>query len=133
MSDWLLTVADVIQLHDDAIEQTGGSLGILSRHLLEAALARPVAGTAEAPLYPDVFSQIAAAADAIARWHPFVDGNKRAALLAASVMLQRCGLELCAAADEQVEMMCALAQGKLGVEDFARWLRERTCPESKRQ
>jgi len=58
--------------------------------------------------------------------HPFRDGNKRIAFLAAVIFLGLNGLEFVADDDEVVEKMVALASGDLGEDDLADWFRSRT-------
>ena len=60
----------------------------------------------------------------IAKNHPFVDGNKRSAFVAAGVFLLNNGLELNADEAEAVAMMIALASSTIDEEAFARWLGE---------
>jgi death-on-curing protein len=60
------------------------------------------------------------------RNHPFVDGNKRAALSAAGVFLMLNGLDLVADKAEVAVAVLDLAAGDLPEEGFARWLRDNT-------
>ncbi len=67
-------------------------------------------------------------AEGIGRNHPFVDGNKRTAFMAAYTFLGLNGLELEAPEPEAVEKMVGLAAGELSREAYAAWLRDRTVP-----
>ena len=64
-------------IHDEVIEETGGSPGIRDIHLLESAVARPQASFEGDDLYPDIFSKASALGHSIIRNHAFLDGNKR--------------------------------------------------------
>ena len=93
--------------------------------LLESALARPLnrAAYAEAT----VFDLAAAYAFGIVRNHPFADGNKRVALLAAALFLIEHDVEISASDDAVVTSMLSLADGSLDEEVFALWLRNNTA------
>ena len=65
----------------------------------------------------------AAYASAIARNHPFVDGNKRTALVAAELFLACNGRDLEATDADCVTMMLSLAAGEIGEDEFAAWIR----------
>jgi len=62
----------------------------------------------------------------IARNHPFIDGNKRTALLTAYVFLRLNGRTLTASEVETVEIMMETAAGRVTDEAFADWLRRNT-------
>ena len=63
-------------------------------------------------------------ASGIVHNHPFVDGNKRTAFLAAYVFLGVDGLDLEAGEAEAAATMLMLASGDSEEEAFADWLRE---------
>ena len=88
-----LTVAVVLEIHAVAISQFGGSDGIREMALLESAVAAPQAGFGGEPVYKDPVEVAAAYLFFICRNHPFVDGNKRAALGACIVFLRLNGIE----------------------------------------
>jgi death-on-curing protein len=88
-----LTVADVLEVHTEAISQFGGSSGIREMALLESAVAAPQASFGGEPVYTDLIEVAAAYLFFLCRNHPFVDGNKRAALGACIVFLRLNGIE----------------------------------------
>lgn len=61
------------------------------------------------------------------RNHPFVDGNKRTAFMAAYVFLARNGRRLSAPEDAATYAMMALAEGSMDEDAFAAWLREHSA------
>ena len=67
----------------------------------------------------------AAYAFGIARDHPFLDGNKRTALIAARTFLLLNGVNLKASQDEKVLIFLQLAEGLLTEEELADWIRNR--------
>src|SRR5208282_4124153 len=105
-----LTRDEVIALHDEALAEFGGRAGIRDAGLLESALARP-RNLAAYGDDPSVFDLAAAYSVGIARNHPFVDGNKRMAFLAAAVFLDLNGYELTPTETEIVHVMIRLAKG----------------------
>lgn len=88
-----LTVAVVLEIHAEAISQFGGSDGVREMALLESAVAAPQASFGGESVYTDVAEVAAAYLFFLCRNHPFVDGNKRAALGACLVFLRLNGIE----------------------------------------
>jgi death-on-curing protein len=83
----LLSVDEVLTLHDDQLHLFGGSAGIRDRGVLESAVAMRASTFDGVYLHSDLFEMAAAYAFHIAEGQPFVDGNKRTALNAALVFL----------------------------------------------
>lgn len=83
-----LTVDIVLEIHAAAIADFGGSDGLRERALLESAVAAPQATYGGESVYADVPEMAAAYLFYICRNHPFIDGNKRAALGACLVFLR---------------------------------------------
>lgn len=120
-----LEKALILAIHDRQLAEHGGSAGIRDEGLLESALARPQQRHAYGDPTPDLSDLAAALAYGLARNHPFVDGNKRTALVAYRTFLLLNGAELVATDEEKYVTMLALAEGKLAERGFAAWLRER--------
>ena len=121
---WLLEET-VIAIHQRQISEHGGSEGLRDEGLLASALARPPNVLAYAQPLPDLAVLAAAYAYGIARNHPFVDGNKRTALVAARTFLLLNGVNLEANQDEKYLTFLQLAQGTLAEEQLADWIRKR--------
>ncbi len=83
---WLLEQA-VLAIHHRQISEHGGSEGLRDEGLLASALARPQNLLTYAQPRPDLAALAAAYAYGIARDRPFIDGNKRTALVAARTFL----------------------------------------------
>ncbi len=88
-----LTVEVVQEIHAEAIGQFGGSAGIREMALLESAVAAPQAGFGGESVYTDLAEVAAAYLFFLCRNHPFVDGNKRAALGSCIIFLRLNGVE----------------------------------------
>src|SRR6185295_695065 len=94
-----LDVDDVLAIHDEALAAFGGSAGVRDAGLLASAAAMPTATFGGELLHEDLFAMAAAYAFHIAQNQPFVDGNKRTAILAAIVFLDLNGIEIPEATD----------------------------------
>mgnify|MGYP001441052505 CR=1 FL=1 len=113
----------VIAIHEEQLRQYGGSPGLHDRGLLESALARPV-NKWSYENEADLARLAASIAFGIARNHPFVDGNKRAALLALVTFLELNGTSFLADEAEAVVMIRDLAAGAIGEAELAMWIRD---------
>lgn len=121
---WLSELS-VVLLHAESLAEHGGGQGLRDRGLLESALARP----RNLYLYEGVteIQRLAAAYSfGIARNHPFIDGNKRAAFLVIGMFLSRHGYSLTVNHEEATRMMFALAAGEVSEADLTVWLRQNT-------
>jgi death-on-curing protein len=118
---WL--TSDLVKaIHDRQLKTFGGPPGLRDEGALESALGRAVNPWAyeQADLAP-----IAAAyAFGIARNHPFVDGNKRAALLSLVTFLGLNGFEFVADEAEAVVIIRGLAAGEVDEAGLTRWIRD---------
>jgi death on curing protein len=121
---WLLEET-LIAIHHRQTAEHGGGEGLRDEGLLSSALARPknLLAYGEAP--PDLASLAAAYAYGIARNHPFVDGNKRTALVAARTFLILNGVDLDATQDDKVLTFLSLAEGVISEQELADWIRAR--------
>jgi death on curing protein len=98
-------------LHTDQIERYGGRPGIRDVALLQSALAAPAATFGGSFLHETLDEMAAAYLFHLARNHPFVDGNKRTALIAMVAFLGLNGFRLVADADEVFELVAGVARG----------------------
>ena len=124
---WLLTDA-VITMHKMLVAEHGGSPILRDRGLLESALARPKNLFAYGKTKPTLPTLAAAYAFGIVKDHPFVDGNKRAALTAAAVFLEVNGATLDASEAEAVIVFRNLAAGGMSEKELVEWFREKVKP-----
>ncbi|HEY8877269.1 MAG TPA: type II toxin-antitoxin system death-on-curing family toxin [Roseateles sp.] len=109
-------------LHGESLREHGGAAGLRDEGLLESALARPL----NLALYgsPDVFELAASYGVGLAKNHPFVDGNKRAAFLSIGLFLFLNRWRLTATQAEATLTMLAVAAGDIDEPTLAQWLRE---------
>ncbi len=117
----------LLAIHDEAVEMFGGTAGIRDEGLLESALSRPQnrhAYESEATL----FDLAASLGHGVCKNHPFLDGNKRTALLSARAFLFLNGLAFEPREVDEVENMVAVASGTLDESGLAAWLKEFSAP-----
>jgi death-on-curing protein len=113
-------------LHGESLREHGGAPGLRDEGLLESSLARPpnLAHYGK----PDAFDLAASYGVALAKNHPFVDGNKRAAFLSIGLFLFLNKWRLTATQADATLTMLAVAAGDFDEPALAQWLRERTIP-----
>jgi death-on-curing protein len=114
-------------MHAELIAEHGGREGIRDAGLLSSALARPRNKRAYGAS-SSLFALAAAYGVAIVKNHPFIDGNKRLALMVMYAFLEINGHRLDAQEVEAVEVMLRLAAGELDEEGLSGWLRANSAP-----
>ena len=132
-----LTVEEVLVIHEDQLRRYGGAAGLRDLGLLESAVRAP-----EFAAYyssgSDLFQLAAIYMARLIQDHPFVDANKRTAVVAAAVFLRLNGTRLSRAAKYKrrlEDLAVSVAQGREGEEAVARLLRQwaRTSTKPPRQ
>lgn len=94
MTPVFLSVESVVKIHQLQIDEFGGLGGIRDLGLLESAVAQAKATYGGEFLHEFSFETAAAYLFHIARNHPFIDGDKRAALAAALTFLHVNGYDV---------------------------------------
>jgi len=113
-----LTSRQIIEIHDTIIKKYGGTGGILNEGTLDLLVYK-------ANRINDVFKQAALILYTIAVQHPFMDGNKRTALVTAENVLRDAGYYLNADDDEIVDFMQRIAEYKCTVKTIEKWIRDK--------
>ncbi len=123
-----ITKSALMLLHGESLATHGGGEGLRDEGLLDSALARPLnlVAYADTDAPPDVAALAASYTVGLAKNHPFVDGNKRAAFLATGLFLYLNGYRLEATQAEATITMLAVATGDITEDAFAEWLRLHT-------
>lgn len=114
-----LTLAQVLRFHAYQIQRFGGEEGIRDPGLLESALAQPQASFGGQWLHKTIFAMAAAYAFHVCKNHPFLDGNKRTAMVTALVFLETNGISLLDPKDTLPEAIEKIAMNKMNKEEFA--------------
>ena len=118
----------ILDIHSEQLALFGGPAGVRDLGLLESALERPLNrfGYGESG-----FAALAASyAFGIARNHPFIDGNKRAAFAAFIVFLGLNGISFKVPPEHATASILALAAGEIDEIGFTRWVRDNWPPGS---
>jgi death on curing protein len=121
-----LTADSVLAMHARQLAEHGGGVGVRDEGLLLSALQRPQNKASYET--PDVADLAAAYAYGIARNHPFVDGNKRTALVASRSFLLINGYQIGASKEDRLNTFLALASGDLSEDQLAIWFRKHLIP-----
>jgi len=119
----------LLALHERSLALHGGAPGVRDEGLLESALARP-ANRHHYEGVEDVCALAATYLVALASNHPFTDGNKRVAFLAAGLFLRLNGRRLVAAQADAARAVLAVAAGRRDIEEVAAWIRDRSDGEA---
>jgi death on curing protein len=112
----------VLDIHAEQLALFGGGDGIRDLGLLESALARPLNKFAYGET--GLAALAAAYAFGIARNHPFVDGNKRAAFGAMIVFLGLNGIDLDVPPQDATAIILEMAAGEIDEDGLQNWLRD---------
>lgn len=119
---------DAVVAHDRELAAHGGPAGIRDADLLESALARPRNIWAYSEEKPSLARLAAAYASGISSNHPFVDGNKRTALLVSFVFLDVNGVEINATQEDAYLTILGLAAGEISEDELTLWFERNTAP-----
>jgi death on curing protein len=119
---WINKLA-MLFVHAEGLAEHGGLEGVRDEGLLESALARP-RNLHEYEGVEDISRLAAAYAVAIARNHPFVDGNKRTAFVAVALFLALNGFRLKADQVDAVRMISGVAAGEIREDELAAWVQQ---------
>lgn len=118
----------VQRIHQRQLAEHGGLSGVREPGGLASALARPRQLFAYGEPPPDFAALAAAYANGFVRNHPFVDGNKRVALVVARTFLRLNGCDLVASAEEKYLAVIGLVTREISEEQFAAWVRAHLVP-----
>jgi death on curing protein len=117
-----LSKEQILVLHTQLIEETGGSDGVRDYNLLESALETPFQSFDGIELYPTIQAKAARLGYGLIKNHSMVDGNKRIGTHAMLVFLALNGIELSYTQKELYETILDVAAGKFGYEDLLAWV-----------
>jgi death-on-curing protein len=119
-----LTLSELIFINSRVVglpDLATGKRKVRDIDLLEAAAQRPLASAFGADAYPELADKIAALFHSLVRNHPFADGNKRTATVAALFMAEVNGQRLAWDADEALGVIVGAAETRADVPELAAW------------
>ena len=117
-----LSVDDALAIHEDTIRHEGGLQGIRDPGLLDSAVMMPQQQFAGQYLHEDLAAMAAAYLFHIAQNHPFHDGNKRTAVMAALIFLDANGVAELPGPKELEATTLSVASGRMDKPRLAAWL-----------
>ena len=118
------TAEQVVAAHARLIERFGGSPGLRDAGSLASALGRPQTG-----YYADIIQQAAALWESLSQNHPFVDGNKRAAIAVTAAFLRINGYRLEFDDLSAYQFLMGLYEsGRFQFAELESWLRQHAIP-----
>ncbi len=123
-----LTLAEILDLHEQQLEVFGGSAGIRDLGLLESAMMVPQATSTGVFLHDSLQDMAAAYAFHIAQNQPFLDGNKRTALAAALVFLELNEIDVEDPKRMLYEAMIKIAEHRMTKKEFGQLLKKLSQP-----
>ena len=117
-----LSKKQILMLHTQLIQQTGGSEGVRDYNLLDSALETPFQSFGGDELYPTIQAKAARLGYGLIKNHCMIDGNKRIGTHSMLVFLALNGIELKYLQKELYETILDVAAGKIEYEDLLQWV-----------
>ena len=117
-----ITADDVIQIHSQVIQRSGGMDGLRDRAGLEAAISAPMQSFGGQDLYPTTVEKIARLGYGLASNHAFVDGNKRIGAMMTQLLLKWNGFQMSLRSGELADMFIEIADGSAKESDLLAWI-----------
>ena len=117
-----LSKRQILMLHQQLVEQTGGSDGIRDDGLLDSALSAPFQSFDNTDVYPSLQQKAARLCFGLVKNHPFVDGNNRIGAHAMLVFLAVNGVELTYTQTELSDIILQVAASEKEYPDLLDWL-----------
>lgn len=121
-----LSAQQILFIHARLIDETGGEHGLRDLGLLEAAVGRPQATFDGVDLYTGLFQKAAALMESLVQNYPFVDGNKRTAITAASLFFLQNGHRLETTNEEVERFTLWVVNERPPLEEITAWFHEHT-------
>ena len=118
----ILTKAQVLMLHEQLVNETGGSPGLRDEGLLESSSASPFQEFATFSPYPTIQQKAARLGFSLVMNHPYIDGNKRIGAHAMLTLLALNGIEIACTQKELADTILNVAAGNIGYDRLLQWL-----------
>ncbi len=118
----ILTKQQIIMLHDQLIEITGGSHGLRDEALLDAAINAPFQSFGGADIFPSIQQKAARLGYGLVMNHAFIDGNKRIGAHVMLTFLAVNNIELSYEQSELSDIFLKIASGESGFPELLQWV-----------
>ena len=119
-----LSGEEVLIIHSEIIDQTGGMHGVRDAGLLISIIEKPKARFGGKELYNDVFKKAAAYLESFIHYHVFFDGNKRTGFAAAARFLYVNSFVFIADNKEVEDFILKVAKEKIDLEIIVAWFKK---------
>ncbi len=119
-----LNKEQILMLHSQLIEQTGGTDGVRDLNLLESAMEAPFQSFAQEELYSTIQEKGTRLGYGLIKNHCMLDGNKRIGVHGMLVFLALNGIELEYTQKELYETIMAVAEGSMEYDELLSWVIE---------
>ena len=117
-----LSKSQILLLHEQLVEATGGSSGLRDEGMLDSALNAPFQTFGGEDVYPSIQQKAARLCFSLVKNHPFVDGNKRIGAHAMLVFLALNGIKLEYTQPELSDVILRLAAGTIPASGLLEWI-----------
>jgi len=125
---YFLSASHIIRLHDEIIEDSGGTKGIRYSGLIFQCTEKQGMKIFGYEPYKDIFEKAAALMHCIVFLKPFIDGNKRTGVTAALTFLEMNGIVIELDVEESIQFTLKVARGEVSIKEIADWLRKNVRP-----
>jgi death on curing protein len=122
----MISVADILGVHQFSIDNFGGANGVRDMGGLESAIARPFQTFGGNDLYESIFEKAAALGESLIINHPFLDGNKRTGFIAMVASIEEEKYLLNASQIEAYNFTIKISTGEIKFEEIVEWLKNNT-------
>lgn len=117
---------ELLRLHKIVVDYAGGSHAVRDAHLLGSILEKPQMEFGGEDLYQSVWEKAACYMESLAKYHVFVDGNKRTSVAATARFLRLNGYQLIATNKGLEQFVIGIIVKKHSISAIAIWL-EKHC------
>lgn len=121
-----LTAEDILLIHSIIVDETSGSHGVREIEAIKGIADAPKQAVGGNDLYATAFEKAAVYVREIIMQHPFIDGNKRTGVTAASIFLTQNGYEMIVQEGEIESLALSVVNEKLEIIDIAQWFEKHT-------
>ncbi|MDP3948650.1 MAG: type II toxin-antitoxin system death-on-curing family toxin [bacterium] len=119
-----LSAEEILIIHSEIIDKTGGLHGLRDAGLLASTMERPKTSFGGNEIFKTVFEKAATYFESLAMYHVFLDGNKRTAIVASARFLYINNFELTATNREVENFVLKIIKEKLEIKEIAVWLKK---------
>lgn len=120
----IISIDELMLLHESIINTFGGLHGIRDISLLQSSLQRPYAQYSGIEFYTTMEEKISSIVHSIIKYHVFIDGNKRTGIQVLIIMLDINDISIIYSQDELVELALNIASGQYDIPEISNWIND---------